>query len=121
MIIPRAPASVAFWISPTLADGTGSTGDVYRVTTGAARNLGSGSITFDVGDYCIYNGTIWQKSDTTDAVSSVAGRTGDITLTVADISATGTPSSTTYLRGDGSWQTVAATGETFNPVLLMGA
>jgi hypothetical protein len=36
----------------------------------------------------------------------VAGRTGDITLTVADITATGTPGSTTYLRGDGSWQTV---------------
>jgi hypothetical protein len=72
--------------SPTLADGTGSTGDVYRVSVGAARNLGSGSITFDVGDYCIYNGTIWQKSDTTDAVSSVAGRTGDITLAAADVS-----------------------------------
>lgn len=71
--------------SPTLADGTGSTGDVYRVTVGAARNLGSGSITFDVGDYVIYNGTIWQKSDTTDAVSTVAGRTGDVTLTVADV------------------------------------
>jgi len=72
--------------SPTLADGTGSTGDVYRVSVGAARNLGSGSITFDVGDYCIYNGTIWQKSDTTDAVSSVAGRTGDVTLAAADVS-----------------------------------
>ena len=72
--------------TPTLADGTGSTGDVYRVSVGAARNLGSGSITFDVGDYCIYNGTIWQKSDTTDAVSSVAGRTGDVTLAAADVS-----------------------------------
>ena len=107
--------------SPTLADGTGSTGDVYRVGTAGSSNLGSGSISFAVGDYCIYNGTIWQKADTTDAVSSVAGRTGDITLTVADISATGTPGSTTYLRGDGSWQTVAATGETVNPFLLMGA
>jgi hypothetical protein len=92
--------------TPTLADGTGSTGDVYRVSTGGSRNLGSGSITFVVGDYCIYNGTIWEKADTTDAVSSVAGRTGDITLTVADISATGTPSSTTFLRGDGAWSTV---------------
>ena len=83
--------------SPTLADGTGSTGDVYRVTTGAARNLGSGSITFDVGDYCIYNGTIWQKSDTTDAVSSVAGRTGDITLAAADVSGVATVTGTETL------------------------
>jgi hypothetical protein len=72
--------------TPTLADGTGSTGDVYRVSTGASRNLGSGSITFVVGDYCIYNGTIWEKADTTDAVSSVAGRTGEITLAAADVS-----------------------------------
>jgi hypothetical protein len=42
-------------------------------------------------------------------------------LPVTGITATGTPSSTTYLRGDGSWQTVAATGETVNPFLLMGA
>lgn len=73
--------------SPTLADGDGSaaTGNVYRVTTGGTRNLGSGSISFNVGDYVIYNGSAWEKSDTTDAVSSVAGRTGDVTLTVADI------------------------------------
>lgn len=64
--------------TPTLADGSGSAGDVYRVSTGGSRNLGSGSITFDVGDYVIYNGTIWEKSDTTDAVGSVAGLTGVI-------------------------------------------
>jgi hypothetical protein len=106
--------------TPTLADGTGSPGDVYRVSVAGARNLGSGSISFAVGDYCVMNSSnVWEKSDTTDAVSSVAGRTGDITLTVADISATGTASSTTYLRGDGAWAPV--TGETLNPFLLMGA
>jgi len=71
--------------SPTLADGTGDTGDVYRVSTAGTRNLGSGSITFDVGDYVIYNGTVWEKSDTTDAVASVNGLTGVITLTTTNI------------------------------------
>lgn len=71
--------------SPTLADGTGDTGDVYRVTVGGTRNLGSGNITFDVGDYVIYNGTVWEKSDTTDAVASVAGKTGVVTLVKADV------------------------------------
>lgn len=71
--------------SPSLADGTGDTGDVYRVSTAGTRNLGSGSITFDVGDYVIYNGTIWEKSDTTDAVASVNGFTGVITLTTTNI------------------------------------
>lgn len=64
--------------SPSLADGGGNTGDFYRVGTGATRNLGSGSIVFDVGDYVLYNGTIWEKSDTTDAVASVAGLFGVI-------------------------------------------
>lgn len=64
--------------SPVLANGAGDIGDVYRVGTAGSRNLGSGSITFDVGDYVIYNGVAWEKSDTTDAVASVAGLKGDI-------------------------------------------
>jgi hypothetical protein len=67
--------------TPTLASGTGSAGDVYRVSV-AGTAL---SLTFGVGDYVIYNGSTWEKSDTTDAVSSVAGRTGDVTLTSSDV------------------------------------
>jgi len=64
---------------PALTDGVGNVGDVYRVGVGGTQDLGSGEITFDVGDYVIYNGASWEKSDTTDAVSSVAGLVGDIT------------------------------------------
>lgn len=65
--------------SPSLADGTGNTGDLYRVGTAGTRDLGSGSQTFDVGDYVIYNPSgVWEKSDTTDSVASVAGLTGTI-------------------------------------------
>lgn len=71
--------------TPSLTDGTGNSGDVYRVSVAGSRNFGSGSISFDVGDYVIYSGSVWQKSDTTDAVSTVAGRTGDVTLGIADI------------------------------------
>lgn len=72
--------------TPTLADGTGSPGDVYRVSVAGSRNLGSGSISFAVGDYCVMNSSnVWEKSDTTDAVSTVAGRTGDVTLTSSDV------------------------------------
>lgn len=72
--------------TPTLADGTGNAGNVYRVSTAGTQNLGSGSISFAVSDYVICDADlVWQKADTTDAVSSVAGRAGDVTLTVADI------------------------------------
>lgn len=71
--------------TPTLTDGAGSTGDVYRVTTGGSQDLGSGSITFVTGDYAIYNGSTWEKADTTDAVSSVNGFTGDVQLALDDL------------------------------------
>jgi lysophospholipase L1-like esterase len=75
--------------SPALADGSGNAGDVYRVTVAGSRNLGSGSIEFQVGDDLIYDGTVWFKVDTTDAVASVAGRTGAVVLTAADIGGLG--------------------------------
>jgi hypothetical protein len=72
--------------SPSLADGTGDAGMVYRVGTAGSQDLGSGSISYGVGDYVIYNGSIWEKSDTTDAVASVNGQTGIVSLDTDDIS-----------------------------------
>jgi hypothetical protein len=71
--------------TPTLTDGVGNTGDTYRVSVAGTQNLGSGNISFEVGDYVIYNGTEWEKSDTTDAVASVNGQTGIVSLDLADI------------------------------------
>lgn len=46
-------------------------------------------------------------------ISTALGNLGLVasgTISVADISATGTPSATTYLRGDGSWSTPSGSG-----------
>jgi hypothetical protein len=104
--------------SPTLSNATGTAGYVYRVSTGGTRNLGSGNITFDVGDYAIYSSinSAWEKADTTDAVSSVAGRTGDVTLSYVDLGASGTPSSSNFLRGDGSWAAVGGIARSVSTV-----
>ena len=77
--------------TPTLADGAGnsdpSIGNVYRVSVAGTQNLGSGSITFDVGDYVILNASkVWEKADTTDAVASVNGLTGAVVLTTTNVS-----------------------------------
>lgn len=72
--------------SPSLADGVGNTGDVYRVSVAGSQDLGSGSISYGIGDYVIYNGSIWEKADTTDAVSSVNGFQGAVVLDTDDIS-----------------------------------
>lgn len=82
--------------TPTLADGTGSAGDVYRVSVAGTQNLGSGAITFGVGDYIIYNGSTWEKSDTTDSVVSVNGATGVVVLTTDNI-AEGTAPDRNYI------------------------
>jgi len=86
--------------TPTLADGSGDAGDVYRVSVAGTQDLGSGSITFGVGDYCIYNGSTWEKSDTTDAVASVNGYTGVVALAHSDINT---------ILGDGEYHLDSAT------------
>jgi len=66
--------------TPTLADGTGTAGWVYRVSVAGTQNLGSGSQSYYVGDFVIYNGTIWQRSPLADGVVSVNGATGAVTV-----------------------------------------
>lgn len=61
-------------------------GNVYRVSVAGSQDLGSGSIAFSVGDYAILNSDgKWEKSDTTDAVSTVNGASGDVVLDADDI------------------------------------
>lgn len=71
--------------TPTLVDGTGNAGDVYRVSVAGTQDFGSGALTFGVGDWVVYNGTIWEKSSNSDAVVSVNGFTGVVVLDTDDI------------------------------------
>lgn len=69
--------------TPTLVNGTGNIGDVYRVNTAGA---GVNSLTFVVGDYAIYNGTTWEKAHSgADNVVSVNGYAGIVVLSTTDI------------------------------------
>lgn len=70
--------------TPTLVSGTGTKGDYYVVSVDGSTNL-DGVTDWVVGDWAIYNGTAWEKADHTDKVSSVAGKTGAVTLVKADI------------------------------------
>lgn len=71
--------------TPKLTDGFGRTGDTYKVTGIATRNLGGGAQDFAAGDLLIYNGQRWEKSDTTDSVTSVAGKVGIVELVAGDV------------------------------------
>ena len=97
--------------TPTLANGTGDTGDVYICNVAGTVNFGAGPLTFAVGDYVIYSGTIWQRS------SGAVGTVTSVALTVGGdaISVSGSPLTTSgtlalafsgttsqYIRGNGT-------------------
>lgn len=67
--------------TPSLADGVGTKGNYYVASNSGSVNFGSGAIDFNTGDWAIYNGSIWQKVDNTDAVSSVNGFIGAVSIT----------------------------------------
>ena len=71
--------------TPTLADGVGNPGDVYKVSVAGTQDLGSGSITFAIGEELYYNGAEWEKLGTNPNVDSVNGQTGSVVLDLNDI------------------------------------
>ena len=75
--------------TPTLTSSSGTSNYYYVVSVSGSTNL-NGITDWVAGDWAIYNGTAWQKIDQTNLVISVAGRTGAVTLTTADISGLGT-------------------------------
>ncbi len=81
--------------NPTLTSGVGTQGDVYFVSVAGTTNL-DGITDWQVGDFAVFNGTVWQKWDNTDLVTSVNGKTGAVVLVSADITDTVTkPASST--------------------------
>lgn len=98
--------------TPTLADGVGTSGDLYIVSVAGTQDLGSGPITFAVGDEAVYNGTIWQQvAAGVVGVTSFNTRTGNVTLTSGDVTNALSNGSITnnYLNND-SWSLTVGQG-----------
>ena len=90
--------------SPFLASGVGTQGDYYVVNIAGSTNL-DGITDWQIGDWAIFNGSVWQKVDNTDAVSSVNGQVGTVVLTAANVNAvadTATITAGTGLTGGGT-------------------
>lgn len=88
--------------TPALADGVGNAGDVYLVSVAGTQNLGSGAITFAAGDWAVYNGATWEKTINSNAVVSVNGQQGVVSLDTDDISEGATNLYHTNARAIGS-------------------
>lgn len=85
---------------------------VFASTTSAqlagviSDETGSGSLVFATSP------TLVTPNLGTPSAATLTNATG---LPIGGISATGTPSASTYLRGDGSWATVSGTGDVVGP------
>lgn len=71
---------------PALTSGSGSKGAFYKVSASGNASI-DGNASWNVGDIIAFDGTAWDKIDgPAEAVTSVAGRVGAVTLTHTDIS-----------------------------------
>jgi hypothetical protein len=71
--------------TPTLTSSVGTSGNYYIVSVAGTTNL-DGITDWQIGDWVIYQGSEWEKVDNTDAVVSVNGFTGAVSLTTSNIS-----------------------------------
>lgn len=88
--VPGAVAYQGTWNAstntPTLTSSSGTQGHYYVVSTAGSTDL-NGITSWSIGDWAIFNGSVWEKVDNTDAVSSVNGQVGSVVLTASSVSA----------------------------------
>lgn len=84
--------------TPTLTSSVGTQNQYYVVSVAGTTNL-NGISDWQIGDWAIFNGSVWQKIDQSPAVQSVNGQTGAVVLTAANVGAT--PNTTFVLAGTG--------------------
>ncbi len=84
--------------SPFLQSSVGTKGFYYIVSVAGSTNL-NGITSWNVGDWAVFDGSVWEKVDNTDAVTSVNGQTGTVVLTANDVGAT--PNTVYVLAGTG--------------------
>ena len=81
-ILGATSATVTLTNNTTAITGYAANQGNYYVTTTAGTFA---SIAFAVGDWLVANASGWAKVDNTDAVTSVAGKTGAVTLAKGDV------------------------------------
>jgi len=66
--------------TPTLASSTGTNGYYYIVATAGSTNL-NGITDWQVGDWLMFNGTVWQKIDQSETLQFVTSTDSSVTVT----------------------------------------
>lgn len=71
--------------TPTIPVASSSNKGYYYVVSVAGSTSVGGITDWKIGDWIVSNGSAWEKVDNTDSVTSVAGKTGAVTLAISDI------------------------------------
>jgi hypothetical protein len=66
--------------TPTLVSSTGTNGYYYIVATAGSTNL-NGITDWQIGDWLLFNGSVWQKIDQSELVASITSSDGSIVVT----------------------------------------
>jgi hypothetical protein len=109
--------------TPTLTSGVGTKGYLYEVSVAGTTTL-DGNSTWNVGDFVLFNGTVWQRIPAqTTGVASFNTRTGAVTLESTDVTtALGyTPANATTVAGLAPLASPAFTGTPTAPTPAPGA
>lgn len=94
--------------TPTLISSVGVKGYYYVVNVAGTTNL-NGITDWQIGDWAVFDGLVWEKIDNTDAVTSVNGYVGTVVLTYSDV---GAQPAGTYVTSVGATSPVTSTGGT---------
>ena len=118
--------------TPTLTSSVGTNGNYYIVSVAGSTAL-NGISDWLIGDWAIFNGSVWQKIDQTNTVTSVNGQIGAVSLAYADLAGavptwnqntTGTAANVTgtvAVVNGGTGQTSASAGfNALSPVTTTG-
>jgi hypothetical protein len=124
--IPTLADGQLYWAEDTqqLFIGTTSSGNLAITSGGGVFPISISKVTHEwLDSYNAATGLFTQSQPAfADLSGSIAtGQIPALTVTVAQIDATGAPSSTTYLRGDGSWATVSGGGAVTSVFTRTGA
>jgi hypothetical protein len=87
--------------TPTLTSSVGVNGYYYIVATAGSTNL-NGITDWQIGDWLLFNGSVWQKIDQSDILQTITSTNGSISVT--------TTGSNVNLANNGVTSAVAGTG-----------
>lgn len=72
--------------TPTLTSSTGTNGYYYVVATAGSTNL-DGITSWSIGDWLLFNGTVWQKIDQSETLQTVTSTDTSVTVTTTGTNA----------------------------------